>query len=186
MKNIDIMLAVKAEDIMADYGKLSKDLNKPVLIHPSLLYRNYIRVLPDDDKVVSVDDELNLTIKADVGDLIRWSVTTLDIGSQYSASVVNIEPMRMVRMDDLSPLISPPVVNDVMKFVPTVDMRNITNVDVQSIKDYFWVAKVNDLPTVDKMRIMYYTCVVGIYREMKLLGYIAMEPGIVLDTRIIL
>ncbi|MDE9445230.1 inclusion body family protein [Xenorhabdus bovienii] len=70
MKMIDILMAIRTEDIINDYGKLSKDINKPVSLHPSVVYDKYIRILPEDEKVVSIDD---------VGDIAGREHTLINI-----------------------------------------------------------------------------------------------------------
>ncbi|MBI6550062.1 AidA/PixA family protein [Xenorhabdus lircayensis] len=192
MKNIDIMLAIKAEEIMNDYGKLSKDINKPVTLHPSTLYSRYIRVLPEDDKIVTVDDELNITVKANIGDLVRWNVMTLNIDSIYSAAVMRMSPMDMKLMamrsmkDDVVTMMDPPIVEHVMRFMPKINMAGSLNVDIQEMEDYHWMTKINDLPCVGTERTMFYECVIAIFRETTLMGYISMEPGIILNNKMII
>ncbi|CDH25349.1 AidA/PixA family protein [Xenorhabdus bovienii] len=64
MKMIDILMAIRTEDIINDYGKLSKDINKPVSLHPSVVYDKYIRILPKDEKVGSVFN-IEIIVKID-------------------------------------------------------------------------------------------------------------------------
>ncbi|AYA40804.1 inclusion body family protein [Xenorhabdus nematophila] len=185
MRNIDIMLAVKAEEIMNDYGKLSKDINKPVLITPSILNKNYLRLLPEDDSVVCVDEELTLSIKANIGDMIRLNVRSLNIETTYSAALVKIEPMNVMR-DGVVSMVSLPVVESVVRSVATVDMKNTVDVDINTMKDYHWMIKVNDLPSVDRISTMYYLSTIAIYRDKMLMGYIALESGLILDHTVMM
>ncbi|MBD2819885.1 inclusion body protein [Xenorhabdus sp. 42] len=190
MRNIDIMLAVKAEDIMKDFGKLSKDVNKPVLIHPTLLNRKYLRLLPEDDRVVCVDDELTLSIKANLGDVIRLNVRSLNHETTYSPALVKMEPMNLLKdnllKDNLVSMVSLPSVENVMRPVATVDMRNTVDIDINTIKDYHWKVSVNELPSIDRINTMYYRSTIAIYRDKLLMGYIAVETGLILENDVVL
>ncbi|WP_323868707.1 AidA/PixA family protein [Xenorhabdus szentirmaii] len=180
------MLAIKAEDIMKDFGKLSKDVNKPVLIHPTLLNRKYLRLLPEDDRVVCVDDELTLSIKANLGDVIRLNVRSLNHETTYSPALVKMEPMNLLKdnllKDNLVSMVSLPSIENVMRPVATVDMRNTVDIDINTIKDYHWKVSVNELPSIDRVNTMYYRSTIAIYRDKLLIGYIAVETGLILEN----
>ncbi|MBD2810281.1 inclusion body protein [Xenorhabdus sp. Vera] len=186
MRNIDILLAVKAEEIMHDYGRLSTNVDKPILIHPEKLVRNYIRVLPEDDGIVSIENSVDLVVKADIGDSIRYLVRTLNVETEYTAALVRFEPLQVVR-DDVVPILSVPTIEEVTRLVPTVDLRNtLGGIDFQKLKDYHWVTKVNDLPSVGKQNSIPHLCVLAIYQKGSLEGYISIEPNLVLDNRLVL
>ncbi|MDC9588173.1 AidA/PixA family protein [Xenorhabdus sp. XENO-10] len=187
MRTIDMLVAVKAEEIMNDYGKLSKDINKPSALHPSSIYHKYIRILPEDDMLVSVDNELNMMIKADIGDTVRWNITTLNINTLYSCALVKAMPMDMSLMNnDTTHMMGKHVMKNFMTFMPVVNMVNPLNIEMQQMKDCCWMSTITDLPHPGTARIMYYECVIAIYREMTLMGYIALEPGIILDQKMIM
>ncbi|AOM42749.1 AidA/PixA family protein [Xenorhabdus hominickii] len=184
MKHIDVLISVKAEEIMNDYGKLSTDIMSPVPIYPSGMHKEYVRVLSEDESLASVDKDLNIMVKADIDDVIRWNVATLNINSIYSAAVMKIMPMHMKTMmhDGMVNMIDMPVMKHMMKFLPSISMHSPVDVDMQKVKDYCWEAKINELPVVGQLRTMYYHCIIGIYREMSLMGYVVMEPSIILSN----
>ncbi|MDC9583014.1 AidA/PixA family protein [Xenorhabdus sp. PR6a] len=196
MRNIDMLVAVKAEEIMNDYGKLSKDINNPSALHPSSMYHKYVRIMPEDDMLVSVDNELNITLKANIGDTLRWNVTTLNIDTMYSCTTVKISPMNMSSMkpmnmqsmntNDMQMMMSMPVMKSFMTFMPSVDMTDPLNIDMQHMKNCCWMSTITDLPHAGTARIMFYECIIAVYREMTLMDYIAMEPGLILDQKSIL
>ncbi|CDG87156.1 AidA/PixA family protein [Xenorhabdus bovienii] len=184
MKMIDILMAIRTEDIINDYGKLSKDINKPVSLHPSVVYDKYIRILPEDEKVVSIDDVGDIFIKANVGDMIRFNGITLNNNPMYSISVLKFAPMaeKMIQ-EDVVKMMDLPKVEHYIKMMPVMKMDNPLDVDMQKIKSYYWMIEVNELPYHGSVRVMYYECIIGIYKEGVLQGYVAIEPGIVLDNK---
>ncbi|PHM30037.1 AidA/PixA family protein [Xenorhabdus innexi] len=182
-KMIDIVVGIRTEDIMHDFGKLSKDINNPVSLWSADIFKKYITYLPEDDKLASVNSAGNLVIKCDVGDMLRVKVMTLNMNLDYSVALMKLDPMMKVMQDDMMTMIDPHKVIQGMEYIPVVDVRNPLDVDMQAVRSYYWMSKVNMIPANGTMRTMYYECIVGIYKEGMLQGYISAEPALIMDNR---
>ncbi|PHM68284.1 AidA/PixA family protein [Xenorhabdus sp. KJ12.1] len=182
-KMIDILVGIRAEDIMNDFGKLSKDINNPVSLWSEDIFKKYITYIPEDDRLASVNSSGNLVIKCDAGDMLRVKVMTLNMNLDYSVALIKLDSMMNVMPDDMMTMIEPHKVVQGIEYIPVVDVRNPLDVNMQSIRNYYWMSKVNMMPANGTMRTMYYECIVGIYKEGILQGYVAAEPALILDKR---
>ncbi|MBD2815657.1 hypothetical protein ID850_12970 [Xenorhabdus sp. Flor] len=194
-KMIDVLMGVRTEDIMNDFGKLSKDINSPVSMWSAEVFRKYVTYIHEDETVTSVDCSGNLMVKCDVGDVIRMNLVTLNNNPDYSVammkmdpmmkmdSMMKMDPMMKVMQDDMVHMMEPHKIVVSTKYMPVVDVRNPMDVDMQKVRSCYLMTKVNMMPPMGTMRVMYYECILGVYKEGMLQGYIAAEPGLVLDNR---
>ncbi|WP_340619411.1 AidA/PixA family protein [Xenorhabdus siamensis] len=206
-KMIDVLMGVRTEDIMNDFGKLSKDINSPVSMWSADVFKKYVTYIHEDETMTSVDCSGNLMVKCDVGDVIRMNLITLNNNPDYSVammkmdpmmkmdsmmkmdpmmkmdSMMNMDPMMKVMQGDMVQMLEPHKMVASTKYMPVVDVRNPMDVDMQKVRSCYLMTKVNMMPPMGTMRVMYYECILGIYKEGMLQGYIAAEPGLVLDNR---
>ncbi|MDE9495965.1 inclusion body family protein [Xenorhabdus bovienii] len=184
-KIIDILIVVKVEDIVNKYGGLlSQKINIPTQIND---YNKYFHLFSEKGNVYSNEGTGDLVVRADKGSVLRWREVTLTKDALYSAALVKFESMPLhyeVAEEQLKEYFTALTVGHFDNYVPNVKTGSPLLVEIKEVESYFWETTVHKMPFPGTKRQLNYSLTFGIYKEGNFLGYIAMDPGVILDNSI--
>ena len=124
---IDVLIAIDAETIIAQFGK-NTDPNNPVAVTNANLI--FMIAKQADEVTGSAGNELK--IAARTLDTIRWRETTLSLNADYDAILYAFDATSG------GDLISPPVPLLAQVKTPLPNPRDPTHPTSQTIESYFW------------------------------------------------
>ncbi|SFO12799.1 inclusion body family protein [Xenorhabdus japonica] len=179
---IDILVAVDAQSIMEQYGRISTNINAPTYLG---CRSDDIHMLARPKYVISGQGGSELKIDAKNGDVIRWRGATLSKDAEYSAALLKIVPLSR----RASEFFTAPVVKPIHSYVPvlksddTIVNPDLLDVDLQSTVNYHWETMVKSMPPPHSASTEFYTFIVGIYSNGNFRGFVYWDPAIVLDNK---
>ncbi|MDE9437990.1 inclusion body family protein [Xenorhabdus bovienii] len=182
---IDILITVRAEEMVRKHGtNFSKNVNSPTVI---TRYNDYFHLFTEKQNVYLHEGTGDLIVKADKGSVLRWRAVTLTKDALYSAALVKFEsypPHQPIEEEKLKEYLTVPIVEHFNNYAPNVKSGHPLDVKIQEVEGYYWVSTVHKMPYPGTKRTLNYSLTFGIYKEGNLLGYIVMDPGVILDNTI--